>query len=135
MQRGGSLPSSYDGSAKMPGGLQRILPPHPLGDRPVQLDQSLNVMIQAVSSFITLSELHNEIMNKASLIRKMKAMKVSKDLIDGVSKALTELKRDYKNVMGSSWKMRITSAMHSVFDDINEYNVNESDFMNEKVDG
>ena len=59
-------------------------------------------MILAESSFIktaTPSELHNEILSKSTLIRKMKTGKVSKELIDRASKALTELKREYKNVM------------------------------------
>ena len=55
----------------------------------------------------------------------MKTGKVSKELIDGASKALTELKREYKNVTGSGWKPRSLTAKASAFDDINEEAVSD----------
>ena len=56
-------------------------------------------------------------------------------MIDEASKALTEFKREYKNVTGSGGKLRSTSAKPFAFEDINEDNVYDSDFMNEKVNG
>lgn len=58
---------------------------------------------------LSLADLETKIQAQGEKIRKMKADKVAKDVLDPEIKELLKLKADYKSGTGTEWKPRVTS--------------------------